>query len=188
MSNSVRSRVIRTARLLSETVKIGILENEIKQEGSKPQQIGVNLPSNNLHSEIKNNNELDIKTGRNKKLQVEIPKPDRELLDQLKQLQKRLNDSEVKNIELKESKDKLESEINSVKSDYAKRKKEIESNAAANAKKAADEARVKGHDEGFKKGYDEGLIKARDEIEKEYLDKFSNLASVIDNVGKVPKV
>ena len=184
MSNSVRSRVIRTARLLSETVKIGILENEIKQEGSKPQQIGVNLPSNNLHSEIKNNNELDIKTGRNKKLQVEIPKPDRELLDQLKQLQKRLNDSEVKNIELKESKDKLESEINSVKSDYAKRKKEIESNAAANAKKAADEARVKGHDEGFKKGYDEGLIKARDEIEKEYLDKFSSLASVIDNVGK----
>ncbi len=178
----MHSRVIRTARLLSETVKIGILENEIKQEGSKSQTIG-SAANSPLRNETQNN-EIELKNIRSKKIQVEIPKPDRELLDQLKQLQKRLNECEVKNIEIKEAKDKLESEINDIKSDYSKRKKELDANAAANAKKIADEARTKAHDEGFNKGYNEGLVKAREEIEKEYFDKFSQLAGIIENLGK----
>ncbi len=175
MSNSY-SRVIRTARLLPETVKIGILESEIKNE------LKAEPPKSDSDSDIKSR-ELD-KKSRNKKLQVEIPKPDRELLAQIKKLQSSLTDSEVRNIELREAKEKLESEIDGVKSDYAQRKREIEANAAANAKKAADEARSKGHDEGYNKGYNEGLVKARAEIEKEYLDKFSQLAGVIEGLGK----
>ena len=107
-----------------------------------------------------------------------------ELGAQIRALTNSLSNAQVENAELTEAKKKLESEIGGIKSDYEKRRKTLESEAQANAKKIADKAREQAITEGQVKGYEEGLQKARAEVEQEYLDKFSGLAGVIEGVGK----
>ncbi len=179
-------RVFRTVRLLDQTVKIGILEKEIENESANnnnnnksPERDSVkaeNFKSSQSNNDIKKSDSDGIKP----KIKIQT---DPEILKQIELLQDKLADEELKNVELTEAKNKLESEINGVKLDYEGRKRELENNAAANAKKIADEAKNKGYDDGFKKGHKEGIDKARKEIEKEYLNKFADLMKIIDNVG-----
>ena len=177
-------RVFRTVRLLDQTVKIGILEKEIENESANknnksPERESVkaeNFKSSQSNNDIKKSDSDEIKP----KIKIQT---DPEILKQIELLQDKLADEELKNVELTEAKNKLESEINGVKLDYEGRKRELENNAAANAKKIADEAKNKGYDDGFKKGHKEGIDKARKEIEKEYLNKFADLMKIIDNVG-----
>ena len=181
MSNGLaHQRVLRTVRLLPQAVKIGILESEIKQDGTKPQDTEQEQGAQNAPK-------ISPATER-KKVQVKIPdryaKEIEELTEHVKTLANSLSNAEVKNMELSEAKTRLESEIKSVKSDYEKRAKTLESEASANAKKIADRAREQALAEGQKLGYEEGLKKARQEVEKEYLDKFSGLAGVLENIGK----
>lgn len=174
MSNGIaHQRVLRTVRLLPQAVKIGILENEIKQSGTKPE----------AKSDIP---ERPTPRPPVQKVQVNLPsvKEVEELTAQIKSLTNSLSNAEVKNMELSEAKMKLESEINGIKSDYERRKRTLESEAQANAKQIADKAREAAISEGQIKGYEEGLEKARQEVEQEYLEKFSGLAGVIENVGK----
>ena len=107
-----------------------------------------------------------------------------ELTAQVKALANSLSNAEVRNMELAEAKERLEGEIGGVKSDYERRKRQLESEAQSNAKKIADKAREQAITEGQKKGYEEGLKKARLEVEQEYLSKFSELSGVIDGIGK----
>ena len=177
MSNGLaHQRVLRTVRLLPQAVKIGILESEIKQSAQtakpqpeqkapKPERTPASVPKMQIRSH-------------------EQSKEIEELTAQVKALTNSLSNAEVKNLELSEAKAKLESEIDSVKSDYQRRKNQLESEASSNAKKIADQAREKAITEGQTRGYEEGLKKARIEIEQEYLKKFSGLAGVIETVGK----
>lgn len=180
MSNLAHQRVLRTVRLLPQAVKIGILESEIKQSGTKlqepkqeaqvlkPEKKAASRPTAQVHVKMPEQNSKEIA----------------ELTAQIKALTNSLSNAQVDNVELSEAKKKLESEINGIKSDYEKRRKTLESEAQANAKKIADQAREKAISEGQAKGYEEGLKKAREEVEKEYLEKFSGLAGVIEGVGK----
>ncbi|MBR0070462.1 MAG: hypothetical protein IJP97_08205 [Synergistaceae bacterium] len=179
MSNGLaHQRVLRTVRLLPQAVKIGILESEIKQ--SAPAQSAKPQPEQKAPRPEKNPVSQPRMQIRNHEQSKEIE----ELTAQVKALTNSLGNAEVKNFELSEAKKKLESEIDSVKSDYQRRKNQLESEASANAKKIADQAREKAISEGQTRGYEEGLKKARIEIEQEYLKKFSGLAGVIDTVGK----
>lgn len=181
MSNGLaHQRVLRTVRLLPQAVKIGILESEIKQsapsakpqpepKAPKPERSPASMPKMQIRSH---------EQSREQMREIE------ELTAQVKALTNSLSNAEVKNFELSEAKTKLESEIDSVKADYQRRKNQLESEASSNAKRIADQAREKAITEGQTRGYEEGLKKARLEIEQEYLKKFSGLAGVIDTVGK----
>ena len=159
-------------RLLPQAVKIGILENEIKQSGTKP--------------DTKPEPTKPAPRPPIQKVQVNLPnaKEIEELTAQVKALTNSLSNAEIKNMELSEAKMKLESEINGIKSDYERRKKTLEAEANANAKKIADKARDAAISEGQVRGYEEGLAKAREDVEKEYVNKFSNLAGIIETLGK----
>lgn len=183
MSSVAQQRVLRTVRLLPQAVKIGILENEIKQSGTKPPDQKQNIP------EKKSAPQPSVQTGnRPPVVQVKMSEKNSKELEaltvQVKALTNSLSNAEVANAELAEAKKILESEIGGIKSDYEKRRKTLESEAQANAKKIADQAYEKALSEGRSKGYEEGLKKAREEVEQEYLEKFSGLAGVIENVGK----
>lgn len=175
-SGLAHKRVLRTVRLLPQAVKIGILESEIKQEGSKPDQ-----PEQSAKT---------VKAGKNsaQKLQVNTPSVNAHELDelaaQIKALTNSLSTAELANSQLSEAKARLESEIGGIKSEYESRRRTLESEANSNAKRIADQAREKAQQEGYNKGYNEGLSQARQEVEQEYLQKFSDLAGVIDNLGQ----
>ena len=174
MSNGLaHQRVLRTVRLLPQAVKIGILESEIKQSGTKPAQTEVK-PSKPEKPEPP---KVQIRTQEQSR-EIE------ELTAQVKALTNSLSNAEVRNLELNEAKTRLESEIDGVKADYQRRKNQLESEASANAKKIADQARSQAIADGQTRGYEEGLKKARIEVEQEYLKKFSGLAGVIEGLGK----
>ncbi|MBQ6776438.1 MAG: hypothetical protein IJP53_08275 [Synergistaceae bacterium] len=176
-SGLAHQRVLRTVRLLPQAVKIGMLESEIKQSGVKPPEQKQSAPE-----------KKPAPRPPVQKVQVKMPERDtkeiEELGAQIRALTNSLSNAQVENAELTEAKKKLESEIGGIKSDYEKRRKTLESEAQANAKKIADKAREQAITEGQVKGYEEGLQKARAEVEQEYLDKFSGLAGVIEGVGK----
>lgn len=177
-SGLAHQRVLRTVRLLPQAVKIGIFENEIKQSGTKPQD---NKPGKPEKSPVQAKPEAP-------KVQVKMPAANaheiEELSAQIKALTNSLSNAEVENAELSEAKAKLESEIGGIKSDYEKRRKQLEAEAKNNADKIAEKARAQAVSEGQITGYEEGLKKARAEVEQEYFNKFSELAGVIDNAGK----
>ena len=184
MSNGLaHQRVLRTVRLLPQAVKIGILESEIRQEGTtnkKPPEQKANAPDKSQTQEQD--------TQSQKKAPLKIPERYAREIDELTahvaKLANSLSGAEVKNMELQEDNKKLQGEISSVRSDYEQRRKKLESEAQANAKKIADQAREKALAEGQARGYEEGLKKAREEVEREYLEKFSGLAGVIETFGK----
>ncbi|MBQ9390082.1 MAG: hypothetical protein IJU07_07920 [Synergistaceae bacterium] len=182
MSNGLaHQRVLRTVRLLPQAVKIGILESEIKQSGAKPQD-----PKSARPDPIKS--QPPQPKAEPSKVQVKMPPPNareiEELSAKVKELTARLSDAEVENAELSEAKSKLEGEIGGIKSDYERRRKQLEDEAKNNADRIAEKARTQAMSEGQVKGYEEGLKKARTEVEQEYFEKFSELAGVIDGVGK----
>ncbi|MBR1657478.1 MAG: hypothetical protein IJ697_03325 [Synergistaceae bacterium] len=180
MSNGLaHQRVLRTVRLLPQAVKIGILESEIKQsqdpKSSKPEKPSQPKPDA-------------------PKIQVKMPSPSavspakqreiNELSEQVKALTSSLSSAEVANAELSEAKARLESEIGGIKSEYERRRKQLEDEAKNNADRIAEKARAQAISEGQVAGYEEGLKKARAEVEQEYFEKFSELAGVIDTLGK----
>ena len=177
MSNGLaHQRVLRTVRLLPQAVKIGILESEIKQSGTKPEST---KPAQPGKPQTK---------PESPKVQVKMPAPNaheiEELSSQIKALTMSLSNAEIANAELSEAKAKLESEIGGIRSDYERRRKQLESEAKNNADKIAEKARAKAESEGQIRGYEEGLKKARAEVEQEYFGKFSELAGVIEGIGK----
>ncbi len=178
MSSLAHQRVLRTVRLLPQAVKIGILESEIKQSGVKPQEPKQTAPEKKVTPPPSAPKVVQVKMSERNSKELE------ELTVQIKALTNSLSNAEVANAELTEAKKKLESEIGGIKSDYEKRRKTLESEAQANAKKIADKARDQAISEGQIKGYEDGLKKAREEVEQEYLEKFSNLAGIIEGVGK----
>ena len=189
MSNGLaHQRVLRTVRLLPQAVKIGILESEIKQDGVKPPNQEGTKPQDQKTAASDKSPASSQGTQAPKKVQVKIPdryaKEIEELTAHVATLASSLSNAEIKNMELSEAKTRLESEIEVVKSDYERRRSKLESEASANAKKAADKAREQAISEGQVRGYEEGLKKAREEVEREYLKKFSGLAGVIETVGK----
>ena len=179
MSNGLaHQRVLRTVRLLPQAVKIGILESEIKQDGTKPPEPKTpEKPSGSAQA-----------PEAPRKAQVKVPeryaREIEELTAHVKSLANSLSTAEVKNMELSEDNMRLQGEIGAVRSDYEQRRKKLENEAQANAKRIADKAREQAASEGQIKGYEEGMAKARAEVEKEYLDKFAALAGVIESLGK----
>ena len=180
MSNGLaHQRVLRTVRLLPQAVKIGILESEIKQSGTKPEPPKSQKPDKPQSSQAKPDSP---------KVQVKPPAPNareiEELSAQIKALTNSLSNAEVANAELSEAKAKLESEIGGIRSDYEKRRRQLESEAKNNADRIAEKARAQAISEGQITGYEEGLKKARAEVEQEYFEKFSELAGLIETLGK----
>ena len=181
MSNGLaHQRVLRTVRLLPQAVKIGILESEIKQDGTKPPEQKAGMPEKSPPQVPKPSASPKVQVRISDKAAKEIE----ELSDNVKTLTVNLSNAEIKNVELAEDNRRLQSEIEVVKSDYERRRSKLESEAKANAKKIADKAREQAISEGQVRGYEEGLAKARQEVEREYLEKFSGLAGVIENLGK----
>lgn len=179
MSNGIaHQRVLRTVRLLPQAVKIGIMENEIKQSGTKPTDQKNTRPEKNIPPARNPAGKIQVKMPERNSKEIE------ELSAQVKALATSLSNAEVSNAELSEAKAKLESEIGGIKSEYEKRRKALEAEASSNAKRIADEAREKAKKDGFTQGHMEGLEKARQEVEQEYFEKFSGLAGVIEGVGK----
>ena len=179
-SGLAHQRVLRTVRLLPQAVKIGILESEIKQDGTKPPEPKPSRPDKPAPA--------SAKVPSPPKVQAKLPERTAQELEELTahvvQLTNSLSNAEVKNMELSDDNRRLQSEIEVVKSDYEQRRRKLESEAQANAKKIADKARAQAMSEGQIRGYEEGLAKSRAEVEREYLDKFSALAGVIDGLGK----
>ena len=173
-SNLAHQRVLRTVRLLPQAVKIGILESEIKQEGTKPEA----KPGKAERPEKAAKPEVQIRMAEQNAREIE------ELSAQIRALTNSLSNAEVANAELSEAKAKLDREIGGIKSDYENRRKTLEAEANSNAQRIADEAREKAKREGFTQGHNEGLTQARKEVEQEYLAKFAKLAGVIENLGK----
>ncbi len=181
MSNGLaHQRVLRTVRLLPQAVKIGILESEIKQDGTKPPEPKPTRPDKPAPASAK----VVAPPRVQAKISEHTSKELEELTAHVVQLTNSLSNAEVKNMELSDDNRRLQSEIEVVKSDYEQRRRKLESEAQANAKKIADKARAQALNEGQIRGYEEGLAKARQEVEREYLDKFSALAGVIDGLGK----
>ena len=158
-SGLAHQRVLRTVRLLPQAVKIGILESEIKQSGTKPESPKPGKPEKTQPSPAK---------SAPPKVQVKTPAPNareiEELTAQVKSLTNSLSNAEVANAELSEAKARLESEIGGIRSDYERRRQQLEAEAQNNADRIAE--------------------KARAEVEQEYFEKFSELAGVIDTFGK----
>ena len=175
-SGLAHQRVLRTVRLLPQAVKIGILESEIKQSGAKPES-----PKPSAKPDKPQPSESP-------KVQVKMPAPNareiEELTAQVKALTNSLSNAEVANAELSEAKAKLESEIGGIRSDYERRRRQLEDEAKNNADRIAEKARAQAVSEGQIRGYEEGLKKARAEVESEYFEKFSELAGLIDTLGK----
>lgn len=175
-SGLAHQRVLRTVRLLPQAVKIGILESEIKQSGTKPE-----APKPSAKPDKPQPSESP-------KVQVKMPAPNareiEELTAQVKALTASLSNAEVANAELSEAKAKLESEIGDIRSDYERRRRQLEDEAKNNADRIAEKARAQAISEGQITGYEEGLKKARAEVEQEYFEKFSELAGLIDTFGK----
>ena len=101
MSNGLaHQRVLRTVRLLPQAVKIGILESEIKQSGSKPQD-----PKSARPDPIKS--QPPQPKAEPSKVQVKMPPPNareiEELSAKVKELTARLSDAEVENAELSDA-------------------------------------------------------------------------------------
>ena len=163
-------------RLLPQAVKIGILESEIKQSGAKPE-----APKPSAKPDKPQPSESP-------KVQVKMPAANAreiaELTAQVKALTDSLSNAEVANAELSEAKAKLESEIGGIRSDYERRRRQLEDEAKNNADRIAEKARAQAVSEGQIRGYEEGLKKARAEVEHEYFEKFSELAGLIDTLGK----
>ena len=178
-SGLAHQRVLRTVRLLPQAVKIGILESEIKQSGTKPESPKPGKPEKTQPSPAK---------SAPPKVQVKTPAPNareiEELTAQVKSLTNSLSNAEVANAELSEAKARLESEIGGIRSDYERRRQQLEAEAQNNADRIAEKARAQAISEGQITGYEEGLKKARAEVEQEYFEKFSELAGVIDTFGK----
>ena len=179
-SGLAHQRVLRTVRLLPQAVKIGILESEIKQSGTKPPDTAKpGKPEKPSASPQKPDAP---------KVQVKMPAANareiEELSAQIKALTNSLSNAEVANAELSEAKAKLEGEIGGIRSDYERRRQQLESEAKNNADRIAEKARAQAISEGQVAGYEEGLKKARLEVEQEYFERFSELAGVIDVVGK----
>ena len=179
MSSLAHQRVLRTVRLLPQAVKIGILESEIKQSGAKPEVPKAVKPDKPQSSQPRTEApKVQVKTPVANAREIE------ELSAQVKALTASLSNAEVLNAELTEAKSKLESEIGGIRSDYERRRKQLESEAKNNADKIAEKARAQAISEGQITGYEEGLKKARAEVEQEYFEKFSELAGLIDTLGK----
>ena len=179
MSNGLaHQRVLRTVRLLPQAVKIGILESEIKQDGEKPPEQKSGRPEKPAPREPKSAPKVQVTVSEKTSREMD------ELTASVRTLTASLSNAEVKNMELQEELARVQGEITSVKNDYEQRRKKLEGEAKAAAKKVADEAREKAIAEGQQRGYTEGMAKAREEVEREYLEKFSALAGVIDNLGK----
>ena len=155
MSNNLaHQRVLRTVRLLPQAVKIGILESEIKQEGTKPEPKPGRL------------DKPERERDRTPEVQVRMPernnsKEIEELSAQIVSLTNSLSNAEVANAKLSEAKAKLDREINGIKSDYENRRKTLEAEANSNAQRIADEAREKAKRDGFTQGYNDGMTQAR---------------------------
>ncbi|MBQ3585609.1 MAG: hypothetical protein II964_02720 [Synergistaceae bacterium] len=179
MSSLAHQRVLRTVRLLPQAVKIGILESEIKQSGAKPEAPKAVKPDKPQSTQPRTEApKVQVKTPVANAREIE------ELSAQVKALTASLSNAEVLNAELTEAKSKLESEIGGIRSDYERRRKQLESEAKSNADKIAEKARAQAISEGQITGYEEGLKKARAEVEQEYFEKFSELAGLIDTLGK----
>ena len=188
-------RVLRAVRLLPEAVKIGVSSEPEEPEELESEGSGEGEPE--VKAEVKEqedkNQELNKKLERERaealrksdeRLSPLLNKQNKELTQKVRDLQADLDRLEIEKLGIEEAKNKLESENNNVKADYENRKCEIEANADAMAKQAADEARAKGHDEGFNSGHAEGLAAARKEVEQEYLNKFSGLMQILNNINK----
>lgn len=169
---------MRTVRLLPQAVKIGILESEIRQDGEKPPEQKAGRPEKPAPHEPKPSPKVQVTVSEKTSREID------ELTASVRQLTASLSTAEVRNVELQDEIARVQGEIASVKKDYEQRRKTLEGEAKAAAKKIADEAREKAIAEGTKKGYEEGMAKAREEVEREYLDKFAALAGVIENLGK----
>ena len=83
--------------------------------------------------------------------------PDPELLRQIEGLQSELDSVRAQLAEASGARVRLESEIDGVRADCDRRRRELEEGAAAAAQEAAREARERGRREGWDKGHDEGL-------------------------------
>lgn len=179
MSNGLaHQRVLRTVRLLPQAVKIGILESEIKQSAAKPEPQKLQKPDKPQSTAKPESPKVQVKTPPANAREIE------ELSAQVKALTASLSNAEVANAELSEAKAKLESEIGGIRSDYERRRQQLEDEAKNNADRIAEKARAQAISEGQITGYEEGLKKARAEVEHEYFEKFSELAGVIDTLGK----
>ncbi|MBR4196707.1 MAG: hypothetical protein IKQ95_08365 [Synergistaceae bacterium] len=177
-SGLAHQRVLRTVRLLPQAVKIGILESEIKQSAAKPEPQKSPKPDKPQSPSKPEPQKLQVKTPAPNSREIE------ELTAQVKALTNSLSNAEVANAELSAAKAKLESEIGGIRSDYERRKQQLEAEAQNNADRIAEKARAQAISEGQITGYEEGLKKARAEVEQEYSGKFSALAGVIDTFGK----
>nr|MBQ6739657.1 hypothetical protein [Synergistaceae bacterium] len=190
-------RVLRAVRLLPEAVKIGVSSEPEEPEKLEAEAEAESEAEPEIKAEVKaqedKNQELNKKLERERaealrksdeRLSPLLNKQNKELTQKVRELQDNLDRLEIEKLGIEEAKNKLESEINNVKADYENKKREVEANADAMAKQAADEARAKGHDEGFNSGHAEGLAAARKEVEQEYLNKFSGLMQILNNINK----
>jgi len=160
-------RVLRAVRLLPEAVKIGIEpEPALSPQPEEEQDLHEREPNPSADEAVE-----PVSEG-----------PDPELLRRIEELQAELGSARAQLAEASEARGRLESEIDGVRADCDRRRRELEEGAAAAAQEAAREAQERGRREGWDKGHDEGLAAARAEVEKQYLDKFSALTDSLEGI------
>ena len=157
MSKYPRANVIRAARLLSETVKVGsfALEADIDPE----EQVTASRSASEVERDALH--ELKEEVSR---LEAALKDAQREIRDFVARLSL------------------SEQELNKEKERSAAEYGKLEAAHEAEFQAIKKSAEAKGVEEGRKRGYNEGLLKAREEISKEYERSVASLVAQLEGV------
>ena len=167
--SSVRQRVLRTVRLLPQAVKIGM-----ESEAALPLEQG---------EEQRSNGEDGIGVAEALASGEPVRDENRELLDRIEELSRRLNDAERRSEELAREKAEAEAGRERLREEYAEKERALEARVLGESERAREEGRLRGEAEGREAGHVEGLRTAKVEVEALYLKKLGGLVSLLESMG-----
>ena len=167
--SSVRQRVLRTVRLLPQAVKIGM-----ESEAALPLEQG---------EEQRSNGEVGIGVAEAPASDEPVRDENRELLDRIEELSRRLDDAERRSEELAREKAEAEAGTDRLREEYAEKERALEARVLGESERAREEGRLRGEAEGREAGHAEGLRTAKVEVEALYLKKLGGLVSLLESIG-----
>ena len=168
--SSVRQKVLRTVRLLPETVKIGMESEAALSLAALPLEQGEEQRSH--EGEAVPEASIPGERGETE-----------ELREQMEDLRRCLDDAERRNADLSRERAELEAEAERLRLDYAERERALESRVQGEEERAREEGRLQGEAEGRESGHAEGLRTAKVEVEALYLKKLGGVVSLLESIA-----
>jgi flagellar assembly protein FliH len=107
----------------------------------------------------------------------------RELNERIKALEAQLSGAKGEKQALQEKIASLEANLAEVKNASARKERELAASVEAAREQARTEGKTQGHAEGLQTGRDAALAQARTEVQKQYREKFSGLAALLEGIS-----